>query len=49
MQKRTKIIPNKWDVYVSGGRNNTGLDVIEWAEKVFELGAGEILINFHGR
>ncbi len=43
--KKNKNISNKWDVYVSGGRNNTGLDAIEWAEKVFELGAGEILLT----
>ena len=43
--KQNKNIPNKWDVYVSGGRKNTGLDVIEWAEKVFQLGAGEILLT----
>ena len=43
--KKNKNIPNKWDVYVSGGRNNTGLDAIEWAGKVFKLGAGEILLT----
>ncbi len=43
--KRSKKNPNKWEVYVSGGRKNTGLDVIKWAEKVFELGAGEILLT----
>ena len=43
--KKNKNIPNKWEVYVSGGRKNTGLDVIEWAEKVFQLGAGEILLT----
>ena len=43
--KKNKISSNKWDVFVSGGRKNTGLDVIEWAEKVFNLGAGEILLT----
>ncbi len=43
--KKSKVCSNKWEVYVSGGRKNTGLDVIEWAEKVFELGAGEILLT----
>ncbi len=33
-----------WDVYVKGGRENTGLDVIAWARRVAELGAGEILL-----
>ena len=43
--KKNKIASNTWDVYVSGGRKNTGLDVVEWAEKVFKLGAGEILLT----
>ncbi len=34
-----------WDVYVKGGRENTGLDAIEWAKKAVELGAGEILLT----
>ncbi len=34
-----------WDVYIKGGRENTGLDVIEWAKKGEALGAGEICIN----
>ncbi|MEG0314227.1 MAG: imidazole glycerol phosphate synthase subunit HisF [Erysipelotrichaceae bacterium] len=34
-----------WNVYVSGGRIDTGLDAIEWAKKVVELGAGEILLT----
>jgi imidazole glycerol-phosphate synthase subunit HisF len=34
-----------WDVYVAGGRKNTGLDLIAWAVKGQELGAGEIVLN----
>jgi len=34
-----------WDVYVKGGRENTGLDVVEWAQRVAGLGAGEILLT----
>ena len=34
-----------WDVYVSGGRVNTGLDVIEWAQEAERRGAGEILLT----
>ena len=34
-----------WDVYSHGGRKNTGLDAIEWAKKMAELGAGEILLT----
>ena len=34
-----------WDVFINGGRINTGLDVIQWAKKVESLGAGEILLT----
>ena len=34
-----------WDVYVKGGRENTGIDAIEWAKEGQRLGAGEICIN----
>lgn len=34
-----------WDVFVKGGRENTGIDAIEWAKRGQELGAGEICIN----
>ncbi|MBD5801823.1 Imidazole glycerol phosphate synthase subunit HisF [Azoarcus sp. Aa7] len=37
--------PGKWEVFTHGGRNNTGLDAIEWAKKVAALGAGEILLT----
>ena len=35
----------KWEVFVSGGRENTGIDVLEWAERGVSLGAGEILLT----
>ncbi len=34
-----------WDVYISGGRINTGLDAVEWAKEVERRGAGEILLT----
>lgn len=34
-----------WNVYVSGGRIDTGLDLLEWVKKVVSLGAGEILLT----
>ncbi|MEI6359809.1 MAG: imidazole glycerol phosphate synthase subunit HisF [Synechococcus sp. ELA619] len=34
-----------WDVYVKGGRENTGLDAVAWAKQVVGLGAGEILLT----
>lgn len=35
----------QWHVYVRGGRENTGLDAIEWAKEVEQRGAGELLIT----
>jgi imidazole glycerol-phosphate synthase subunit HisF len=35
----------KWEVFVKGGRENTGKDAIEWAKEVASLGAGEILLT----
>jgi len=40
-----KIAEGKWEAYTDNGREKTGLDVIEWAKKVEELGAGEILLT----
>lgn len=34
-----------FDVYIEGGRKNTGIDAIEWAKKVCDLGAGELLVT----
>lgn len=34
-----------WDVYLNGGRVNTGLDAIEWIERAVSLGAGEVLLT----
>ena len=34
-----------WDVYVKGGRENTGLDAVSWARAMAEAGAGEILLT----
>lgn len=36
---------NKWNVYVNGGRIDTGMDVVEWAKRVERLGAGELLLT----
>jgi cyclase len=35
----------RWEVYTHGGRRPTGLDVVQWARQVAELGAGEILLT----
>mgnify|MGYP002513116726 CR=1 FL=1 len=34
-----------WDVYLNGGRINTGIDALEWAKEAERLGAGEILLT----
>ena len=36
---------NTWEVVTYGGRNRTGIDVLEWTEKVAAYGAGEILLT----
>ena len=37
--------PGKWNVFTHGGRNDTGLDAVDWAKRVEMLGAGEILLT----
>ena len=37
--------PNKWEVYVAGGRTATGIDAVEWAAEAAKRGAGEILLT----
>ena len=43
--KRKLSNPHEWEVYVKGGRENTGMDVLTWARRVEDLGAGEILLT----
>ncbi len=35
----------RWECWINGGRTATGLDVVEWARRGEELGAGEIVLN----
>jgi len=35
----------RWEVYTHGGRKPTGIDVLEWVDKVIDMGAGEILLT----
>ena len=37
--------PPRWEIFTHGGRRETGLDAIEWARHMAELGAGEILLT----
>ncbi len=36
---------DRWEVFTHGGRKATGLDAVEWAQKMQALGAGEILLT----
>ena len=36
---------DKWEIFTHGGRNNTGIDAIEFAEKMENSGAGELLVT----
>jgi len=40
-----QVAPEKWEVYIHGGRTSTGIDAVEWAKAVEDLGAGEILLT----
>ena len=40
-----KIADGSWHVFVAGGRKDTGMDLIQWAQEVVALGAGEILLT----
>lgn len=40
-----QIAENRWEVFTHGGRQSTGLDAIEWAQKMQTLGAGELLLT----
>ena len=39
------VEPGRWRVFTYGGRKDTGIDVVDWAAKVVERGAGEILLT----
>ncbi|SFV51200.1 Imidazole glycerol phosphate synthase cyclase subunit [hydrothermal vent metagenome] len=40
-----RVDNNKWHIFTHGGRNDTGLDAIEWAKEAYNRGAGELLIT----
>ncbi len=44
-RRRTDPAKPGWDVYVRGGRENTGLDALAWVQEVVRRGAGEILLT----
>lgn len=36
---------DKWHIFTHGGRNDTGIDAIEWAKEAYDRGAGELLVT----
>ncbi|MBW2230503.1 MAG: imidazole glycerol phosphate synthase subunit HisF [Deltaproteobacteria bacterium] len=38
-------VPGRWEVYTHGGRRPTGIDAVDWAARMAEAGAGEILLT----
>jgi cyclase len=43
--KRTGRTPSGWEVYVTGGRTPTGIDVLAWAAEAEDRGGGELLLT----
>ncbi len=43
--KKVEGKPYEWEVFTHGGRKPTGLDAVEWAKKMVNLGAGELLVT----
>jgi cyclase len=40
-----QVAPGRWEVFTHGGRKGTGLDAVEWARRMAQSGAGEILLT----
>jgi len=40
-----RVGESRWEVYTENGREKSGLDVVEWAERAVEFGAGEIMLT----
>jgi len=40
-----QVSEQKWEIFTHGGRKATGLDAIEWAQKMVNFGAGELLVT----
>ena len=40
-----RVAPDRWEVFSHGGRQATGMDAVEWAQRAVGLGAGEIVLN----
>jgi len=40
-----QVAPGRWEAHTDGGREPTGFEVLEWARRAIDLGAGEILLT----
>jgi len=40
-----RVADDKWHVFTHGGRNDTGIDALEWAKEAYDRGAGELLVT----
>lgn len=40
-----RVAEDRWHVFTHGGRNDTGIDALEWAKEAYERGAGELLVT----
>ena len=43
--KQVSDNPKRWEIFTHGGRKPTGIDAVEWAKKMVDYGAGEILLT----
>jgi len=43
--KRVSEGPVRWEIFTHGGRRPTGIDALDWAERMVDLGAGELLVT----
>ncbi|HQR73721.1 MAG TPA: imidazole glycerol phosphate synthase subunit HisF [Sulfurovum sp.] len=40
-----RVAENRWHIFTHGGRNDTGIDALEWAKEAYDRGAGELLVT----
>jgi len=40
-----RVAEDQWHIFTHGGRNDTGIDAIDWAREAYERGAGELLVT----
>jgi len=40
-----RVSEDQWHIFTHGGRNDTGIDALEWAKEAYERGAGELLVT----